>query len=63
MTLPKPRRSGGFTGGPPSSRHSMRRSPEGSSDHVTVKRPPLRLSAPYFAALVIISWNTSASAW
>ena len=58
--LPKPRRVGGFTGGPPCSDQSIVRCPSASSAVAISTRPMLSLSAPYLAELVIISWMTSA---
>jgi hypothetical protein len=63
---PKPRRDGGVTGGPPSSRHSIliQGSPPSSRENtrqVTWTEPVGTESAPYLAALVVSSWNAMPS--
>ncbi len=60
--MPSPRRSGLTTGGPPSSRQRMRRSPALPRSQVTSTRPPCALRAPYLAAFVASSWMAIATA-
>src|SRR3546814_3563366 len=58
--LPKPSQVGGTVDGSPSSRQSMRIWPSSSFTSIFT-RPSGRESAPYLAALVASSWNSSAS--
>ena len=57
----KPWRDGGVTDGPPRSCQRISQSPAALADQPTVSSPVLTESAPYFAALVISSWITSAT--
>ena len=57
---PKPRRTGGATGGPSSSRQRSEQQSFSSIVHSTSTAPRESDRAPYLAELVTISWNTSA---
>src|SRR5260370_28316048 len=60
--LPKPRRSGGRTGGPSRSVQLIAKiSPP--SRHPTSTRPASDDSAPYLPALVASSWRARPTAW
>ena len=61
MVVPKPRRDGGCTGGPPLSFQSITRLEPWSSFQAISTLPVESASAPYLAEFVIISWTTSAS--
>src|SRR3546814_3962064 len=62
--MPKPRRVGVTTGGPPCSSQQSNSSPERcSTDQVTVTWPWGAVIAPYLAALVASSCSTSANDW
>jgi hypothetical protein len=58
--LPNPVRDGFSTRGPPRSVQLIRQSPSGAIVHATASVPSGTDSDPYFAALVISSWTTSA---
>jgi hypothetical protein len=61
--VPKPRRDGARTVGPPVSVHASRRCPSARRDHSSETRPPRTERAPYLTALVASSWSTIAIDW